>query len=494
MYKSYRDMLSSADRDYIDSREKNWDFYNRRWKDDNDRFCSAMCKYFVRNLGETVAEFKDKQKITLGITTQIVDAIVDHVYGPGLSRTFPDAEGADKADAEAVKTIEHWAGGEIFFADKMQTTAEVTGTACVIPRYNERSRKIQMGLYGGEYITPWYELGDTENLLGFELEFYQDRIVDGQMKRASYYERWDNRVTPEYPSGRFFVSWGDETLAEGHNPYFPHLPLIPFRARTNPESWYGSTPIDAVVDANQVLNEYLTEFKEIVDFQGFSMLVRIGGVMGSEQQIGPARTIDLPPSGPGLQSDAKYIQPGAPLAELLAFFDWWIRWTANQAQVPVGLINASVSQVESGYALTIRWKPFLGAINRRKRLYSKSERDLWEVALYMARVHSGSQEMGLVTPLNPSENAHEKMILDWSDDALPTDPREEREADDYDINMGLASPITIYLRKNPDVSEAQAEKNMEANIETRDRLRALGAAAQERVFELEDERRRGGIE
>ncbi|MEE9568353.1 MAG: hypothetical protein V3W37_03115 [Candidatus Binatia bacterium] len=479
-FKSYRKWISQEDRLYIDSRSRNWDFYNRRWVDAVGRHCSAMCKYFTKNVGEMQSEFEDKHKVTLGVTSQIVKSIVDHIYGLGLSRTFPDPDGADKADAEAVKQIEKWVGGQIFFAERMQTMAEVTGTACVVPRFNERTRKIQFGLYGGEYVTPWYELGDVDNLLGFEIEFFQDRMTDSGMKRAAYYEMWDNRMTPEWPAGHFLVTWGEELLAEGANPYFPLLPMVPFRAEVNPRSWYGTTPIDAVVDANIVLNEYLTEFKEIVDFQGFSMLVIKGKVPG-EQQISAKRTIDLIPGGPGLDTDAKYISPGAPLAELLEFIDWWITWTANQAQVPVGLINATVAKVESGYALTIRWKPFTSSTARKRRLYSASERDLWEVALEVARVWSGT-EKGLLVPLNPTPDAADKMLLEWNEAVVPTDPKETRDQEQYDVQMGFVSPLTIYLKKNPDMSEKDAEQAMIKNIEAQDKLRAMRAVAQAKIL------------
>lgn len=479
-FKSYRKWISQEDRNYIDSRERNWDFYNRRWVDAVGRHCSAMCKYFVKNVGEMQSEFEDKHKVTLGVTSQIVKSIVDHIYGLGLSRTFADPDGADRVDAEAVKQIEKWVGGQIFFAERMQTMAEVTGTACVVPRYNERTRKIQFGLYGGEYVTPWYELGDVDNLLGFEIEFFQDRMTDSGMKRGTYYEMWDNRVTPEWPAGHYFVSWGDEVLAEGANPYFPLLPMVPFRAEVNPRSWYGTTPIDAVVDANIVLNECLTLFKIIMDFQGFSTLVRMGALPG-EQQVGPTRTIDLPFKTGELGADAKYITPGAPFRELLDFMDWWITWTANQAQVPVGLINATVAKVESGYALTIRWKPFLSSTARKRRLYSASERDLWEVALEVARVHSGTQK-GLLVPLNPSPDAADKMLLEWNEAVVPTDAKETRDQEQYDVDMGFVSPITIYLKKNPDMSEEDAEKAMAGNIEARDKLRAMGAVAQEKIL------------
>lgn len=481
-YKSYRDMLSAEDRAYIDSRERNWDFYNGRTTEKdgegNERFCSAMVKYFKRNLGETPQEFADKRRVTLAIAAQIVKAQVNHLYGLGIARTFPEPDGKDKANTEAVKQIEKWVGGQTFFTEKLQTTAEVSGTAAIIPRFDERLRTIRFACYGGEYITPWYELGDTENLVGFEVEFYQDRMVGNKLKRGTYYERWDNRPTAEFPKGYYRVEWADEVIDEGDNPYWPLLPLVPFRAEVNPCSWYGTTTTDAVVDANEVLNEYLTEMKEIFDFQGFSTLVTIGAMPG-DIPTGPKRSINVIDSGTG-NADAKYIAPGAPFGEVLAWLDWWVKWTANEAQVPIGIIDASAAKVESGYALTIRWRPFLGSMTRKRHVYSDAERKLWEVAFKMANVHTGPN--GLIVPLNPSEDAADKMILNWNEAVVPEDTREKREGEIHDITMGFESPITIYMKRNPGISEKDAEAAMTGNIETRDRLRAAGVNAQEKIL------------
>jgi hypothetical protein len=459
---SHRELLSADEQEYQKTRAQNWDFFMGRM---------GHTDYWPQRIAETPEAYNErlKNKVTLAITSRAVDALVDNVYGLGVERRFPKDDDASQA---AIDDVLRWVGGQNFFCEKLQTSTEVAGTCAVVPRFDPITRRITLDTYSGEYVTVRTKPGSHEVLEGFEIEFQQARTVSDQRVTRTYYERWDRN--------EFEVRWGSDTLMSGPNPYYPELPIVRFIARHNPQSWYGWTPIDAVVDANVVLNDYLTDFRQIVKKHGYPTPVFIGTEI-QELSKSPGLGIALPPGEPGERVDAKYLIPGGPFKELLEFFDWWVQWIANQANVPVQLINVVSGSAESGYALSIRWKPFLTGLERKRRLYRESERALWRLVFKMMQFHAG-REGGVDGGHNPDPNAVDDLVIDFGEGVVPEDPRTVMEREEHDLELGLTSPVKLKMKREPGLSAEEAEQELRSDIELRDELRALGAKVQEDVL------------
>lgn len=453
---SVRGILTGDEVRFAEQCQRNWDFYR-----------GETDLYFQRNERETKTEFDTKHKHTLNVTAPIVDAYVDNIYGLGVDRKFSGA--GFEAQQKLLESLVKWAGGKLFWTEKVQLITEVSGTCAVVPRFNPKTRRLRFQPYSAEYVTPWPAEGDHETLIGFDVAFPQARMVDGRLQERVYLERWTDKGTYE-------VFWGRDRIDAGLNPYWPTLPIVPFRARFDPASWYGMTPISDVSKGNRTLNEYLTKFAQLVNKQGFAQLVITGGVAG-ELEVGPGRALQIPGEG----VDAKYLRPGAPLGELLQFFDWWLTWVSNQARVPVKLVNVSAGETESGYALSLRWRPFLTALTRKRELYRQSELDLWRLAFEMLTVHNNAKG-GIDHTTVPDVNAIDELVVDFDTQVIPTDPREKRSEQEWLLAQGAISQIDIYLEYNPDVPRDKARANLEDNLKVRDELSAMGAKAQADVL------------
>jgi len=465
---SQRELLSQDEQDYQDTRAMNWDFFMGRMRED---------EYWKQRKAETPEDFAERKKniVTLAVTSRAVDALVDNVYGLGVDRRFPDVDKAAKKtdpNQHALDTVLDWIGGQNFFCEKLQTTTEVAGTCAVVPRFDPTTRRITFDAYSGEYVTVMTKPGSHEVVEGFEIEFEQARTVNDKRVSKKYYERWSRTD--------FEVRWGNETLLAGPNPYYPDLPLVRFIARYNPQSWYGWTPIDAVVDANLVLNDYLTDFRQIVKKHGYPTMAFIGTEI-QQVEKGPTLGIALPASEAGEKVDVKYLIPGGPFKELLDFFDWWVDKIANQANVPAQLISSVKGSPESGYALSIRWKPFLSGLERKRRLYRESERELWRLVFKMLAFHAG-REGGVDGGLRPDPESIRDLVIDFGEGAIPEDPRAEMEQEEHDLELGLTTPVKLKMKREPGLSAEEAEKEMRGDIKLRDELRALGARVQEDVL------------
>lgn len=177
----------------------------------------------------------------------------------------------------------------------------------------------------------------------------------------------------EKPQVTFTPDEGDPMRGPGGRAM---VPLVLFTAHTD-ELGLFTTENKGLVEANRGLNVLVTDIHHIAEQQGFGVLV----LTSSQGEDSPGKIVRAPNTAISLKSgtDAKFINPGAPLADLVQLADSRLKQTAVLRGLPAGAVSVEARAVASGVALQIEMRPLLEQRADAIEVYRDPMRRLWDV-------------------------------------------------------------------------------------------------------------------
>ncbi len=238
---------------------------------------------------------------------------------------------------------------------------------------------------------------DQAHLVAMEIASEAGLKADG----ARRWECWCARegeehhfILRERGEGAVEIEWEDDggpllTLDER-----AIVPLVFFTAHTEELGLFTAEESD-LVPVNRAMNILVTDIHHIAEQQGFGVMV-ITSPAGANA---PAKIIRAPNTAISLEGgvEADFIDPNAPLADLLALADQRIRQDAVLRGMPAGSVSVEARAVSSGIALQIENRPILELRSDAIETYRDPMRRMWNVIRALWDAYSdraADQEVG----------------------------------------------------------------------------------------------------
>jgi len=234
-----------------------------------------------------------------------------------------------------------------------------------------------------------------------------------------------------------------KTFLEQPNPY-KRIPVAWFSIDESPDTFW----LDAgypIVDLNENINALVTNLDIALDYQSFSLMVTTGLPSGTVIPIGVTRQINIPPTTMGdVTGDAKYITPDAKLETVWKIVQEKIQWFAATFGVSVEGISGG-SSYNSGFQLKLSKQGVIDHNVDKQDAYIESVRDTVQLAMDCSTIYG---------TVNFPTDAD--ITVKFGLQKVETNPLEEAQQDALDIANGIADPVTILMRRNPDMTEDDA--------------------------------------
>jgi hypothetical protein len=177
------------------------------------------------------------------------------------------------------------------------------------------------------------------------------------------------------------------------------VPLVLFSAHTE-ELGLFATEGKGLVPANLGLNVLVTDIHHIAEQQGFGVMV----VSSPAGEDAPPKLVRAPNTAISLKggTTATFINPGAPLAELVQLADTRIKQAAVFRGLPAGAVSIEARAVASGIALQIEMRPLLEQRSDAIEVYREPMRRLWEVVRATHNAYRAKEDDGLDGEIKPT--------------------------------------------------------------------------------------------
>jgi hypothetical protein len=241
--------------------------------------------------------------------------------------------------------------------------------------------------------------------------------------------------------------------ARGVNPY-GILPFV-FCFAAPPDDTHFLQGGDDLIVAQKPVNVALSNIWRATETQAHGQLVITGQTPGDgfRQAIGPTSILYLDQN-----ADAKFINPNAPVEEMLTAVSFLLKQTALANNLP-GNVFELQDKAESGVSKAVEERDLIEARADDLELWRGYEAQLFEVVKRVVNVHA---------PGTIPEGA--TMRVDFGDLDRGLDDETRLKTYQQRINMGIWSPVDAFLADNPDVTDRETAREIlsERASETQD--------------------------
>ncbi|MFO1147018.1 MAG: hypothetical protein U1E62_01485 [Alsobacter sp.] len=225
----------------------------------------------------------------------------------------------------------------------------------------------------------------------------------------------------------------------GVNPY-GMIPLVHCFA-TPPDDVYFQRGGDDLITAQKAVNVALSNIWRATEFQAHGQLVITGAsrdFSAPAPAIGPTSVLYLDTG-----SDAKFINPNAPVGDMLEAISFLLKQTALANNLP-GNIFELQDKAESGVSKAVEERDLIEARADDIELWRSYEADLFQVLKRVVNTHA---------PGTIPEGA--TMRVDFGDLDRGLDDDTRLKTYQARIDMGIWSPVDAFLADNPDVTDRE---------------------------------------
>ncbi len=220
-----------------------------------------------------------------------------------------------------------------------------------------------------------------------------------------------------------------------------YIPFVPFKAQEVITQYLGHSPSNSVRQMNQSYNQTATNLGYMLKMQAATPVVLNGFSNGEAVSIHPGTAISLP-----VGASAGALQLNPKIEESLKFLAYLEDKLYETSSIPKISVLGNSSGSTSGVELLIKWAPIKGVFTEKSNRYQTYELNLANMILKRLN-------------MEPIDN----IIVHYPEDYLPVDPT--REILGEDIKLGIRTPIDEVLKLNPNMTEADAEAEVRANLE-----------------------------
>lgn len=274
---------------------------------------------------------------------------------------------------------------------------------------------------------------------------------------------------------RVFISWSEsqhitfnekgEILVQDESGDFSNpidrMPIVLGRKETDVSVWaeQGEDLVDLAMAAQLALSDILT----IAKHQGFSILNIISEEEPKNLTFGLNRAIWLKQTQDGPQPSIGYVQASSPISEYkdLVLDIIGLMLSTNDMSVNTIGGRAQTRNVTSGFQALIEMSDTLEAVELKKPMLKKAEKEMWDI---ISRWHNYLFD---INELSEEARSYGKFSDDFNieinySDAKPIESEQERlESVQKLTDLGLITRRDALKKMNPNLTEDQIDVKME---------------------------------
>jgi hypothetical protein len=231
------------------------------------------------------------------------------------------------------------------------------------------------------------------------------------------------------------LDYRGSVIDQQDNPYkiLPFLPVFDF---SPPSSAFWLPGGEDIISIQEAINIKLTDLIYLIQQQSFGVGFIKGSQGGASLKVDPGSLAELPENG-----EIGFVSQKAEIEQVVDAIDKLIKWIC----VSNGLSAASMSTdplTQSGISKIQDSKELSELRQDDVSLWRNYEKQLFNLMRIVFNTHS-TQKL--------SESATLK--IDFADPNPKLSAKEQAQADDLKISQGVLSPVDIYMRDNPDVTD-----------------------------------------
>lgn len=397
-------------------------------REQHSAFCYEMFKgnqtrFLDRHPDETPEEFIDRpRKATLNIT-QLVIYILSKLYHRAPVRELEDT--TDPVVADVLGEV--WS--ELFNLTMLEADryTRLVGTVAIRPFYDPT-------VPGG--IRPWVFLSHQLRVIPDPVRPWQAAAV---IERVRPFAKTCQATI--WTAHSFMAVRGNRFHYEPHG--LGRIPHVWMKDRLSFTSFFVEGRGRILCDPNAILNNDLTDLEEVKQLQGFAV-TEIINPDEDDVRVGPRQAFVFRPKSKDDLFGVRFVNPGAPIAELRRDIAEQISSILQVNRVPEAALGAQIGRRSlSGRAIQEAMQPIEDDLEERGRLMVPVEHDYADSALRILREH----QPGFT--YDPEQQRPEFQV-NYAELEHPLDTKDQISRDEFDIAQGVITPAVVIRREDPD--------------------------------------------
>jgi hypothetical protein len=380
----------------------------------------------------------DVEPVILNLTKPVIGKRCSMLYSRPLIREFDGPEGSVALLEQIYK--DNSIDALLAQADLY---SELTGSSLLHPYPDEfLPGGTRLRLYDATEFSTLGSDNDPSTADAIDLVRVVDRLVDPpvpgqhplpQIERVLQHQVWTPEAVVFYE--------GSTVIASDANPY-GFLPFVNFKGEEVHDQYIGYPCATLVRRLNNQINTLLTHLGFTIKMQAGTPIVLSGFNSGESVVVHPGRAVNIPA---GAAADVLDLQPK--IEEVLGV----IKHLEDRLYLSTGVPRISIEGGDgdkthiSGTQLLVRWYPLMTIFHEKATRFERYELQLANTVLAINNMPP-IESINIVWP--------EERVLPYS----PYDETLER-----DVKLNITSPLDEILRRHPDMTEAEAKRELAGN-------------------------------
>jgi hypothetical protein len=392
--------------------------------------------YYGQQENDVILMNDDVNPITLNLTKPIMSKRCSLLYPRPLVRNFDGPVSSINFLEQVYKENKIDA-----LLGKVDLYAELTGSVLVHPMLDQSLESgIRLVLFDGSEFSSAGNDDDPNTADAIALTRLLTRLVDNAPVTS------DGRKQPQIEKTILQQIWTNDsvTMYEGQDVVMSEpnelgfLPFVNFQGEEVHNEYVGFPTATIVRKMNSHINQLLTHMGYTIKMQSGTPIIFSGFKSGETVVVHPGRAVNIPE---GATANVLNLDPK--IQDSLEFIKYLEDRLYTSSSVP--RISVEGGQGNSGRELMVRWYPLLKVFQEKSNRYNLYELQLANMILTIA---------GL-PPVND-------LKINWAEeDILPFSSLDDNL--ERDIKLNIKSPIDEILRRDPHMSELEAEVEYRTN-------------------------------
>jgi len=393
--------------------------------------------YYGKQENDVILMNDDVNPVTMNITKPIMSKRCSMLYARPLVREWD-------GPAQSINFIEQvYKDNKIdSLLGKVDLYAELTGSVLLHPTPDEGlPGGIRLALYDATEFSSAGNDDDPNTADAIALTRILSRLVDGapvtsdgrkqpQIEKVILQQIWTPDSVVAYEGQQVVVS---ETNELGF------LPFVNFQGEEVHNAYIGYPIATVVRKLNSHINQLLTHIGYTIKMQSGTPIVFSGFKSGETVVVHPGRAVNIPEG-----ATANVLKLDPKIAESLDFIKYLEDRLYTTSSVP--RISVEGGEGQSGRELMVRWFPLWKVFQEKSNRYQ----------IYEMQLANMICAIGGYQPIND-------LKIKWPEESiLPYSSQEESL--ERDIRLGISSPIDEIMRRDPHMSEVEAEAEYLTNM------------------------------
>lgn len=408
--------------------------------------------FYDRHLRHVDLINTDVDPVQVNITAPIVKKKVSLLYSRPLIREFDGPSGSVSKLEEIYKDIRIDR-----FLRNVDLLAELTGTSLIFVGIDEG--KIVLKLYDASEFSVVeseddYTIPDAISIISRVMR------ISGNDKNPSV----ELHLKTEIWTEKFITTYIDDARTGSVSNEFDFLPFVPFLGEAVWGQYLGHAPATSVAQLNKTYNQQLTNLGYAIKMQSATPIVITGFESGEGFQVNAGKAISLP-----MGATATTLNLNPKITDALEVVNMLEEKTFETSSIPkVSVVGDA--QAESARELMVKWEPLLQVFKDKALRYETYELNLANMILKV---------LGMETIKDINVSYPEEGILPVSS---------ETEELKQEIALGLTTPVDELLKRDPSLSEEDAEAQIRANIDFNEQIKPIESIVPDEGTQEEEEK------